>query len=334
MKTIFGTLNGSEVSSFTIENEYISLEVLTLGATIRCLKVKGDCGSFTDVVLGYDSVDEYVNNSGFFGAAVGRFANRIKGSRFTLNGKEYFLSSNEKGNTLHGGVDNFSNRIWLGEEGENFVKFTLISPDGDQGFPGEVKVCVTYVLDGAKLTIKYTATTTHDTPVSLTNHAYFNLAGHNSGAIYNQEFYLNANSFTPTDRDLIPTGEIKEVEKSLDLRVPVRLEKPLKALDLSQTNGFDHNFVLNKGVAATLYSPDTKIKMSVTTSLEAIQIYSGGVLTRRNGKGGAVYDIHHGICLETQHFPNSVNTPSFPSPILRAGEVYDHFTSFEFTKEN
>lgn len=333
MKTNFGFLKTSPISSYTIENDKLCLEVLDLGATIRSLKVKDCSGNFTDVVLGYDSVEEYVNNSGFFGATVGRFANRIKGSRFTLNGEEYILSSNEKGNTLHGGIDNFSNRIWQGEEGENFLKFTLISPDMDQGFPGEVKVETAFVLEGAKLTIKYKATTTKDTPISLTNHSYFNLSGHNSGEIYNHEFYLNADRFTPVDIDLIPTGEIKNVEKSLDLRKPVKLEKPLKAHALSKTNGFDHNFVLNKGVAATLTSPDTKIKMSVETSLEAIQVYSGGGLTHRRGKDGAVYDIHHGICLETQHFPDAVNRPEFPSSILRAGDVYDHWTSFEFCKE-
>ncbi len=332
MKTSFGKLNNSTVCSYTIENDKICLEVLDLGATIRSLKIKDKNGAYTDVVLGYDTVEEYINNSGYFGATVGRFANRIKGARFTLNGEEYTLSSNEKGNTLHGGVNSFSNRIWQGEEGENFIKFTLISPDGDEGFPGEVKVETSYVLDGAKLTIKHKATTTKDTPVSLTNHAYFNLSGHNSGEVYNHELSLNADYFTPSDKDLIPTGEIRKVENSLDIRKATLLELPLKAPDLSHTNGFDHNFVLNSSneTAATLYSPDTKIKMEVRTSLEGIQIYSGGCLTKRNGKNGAIYDVHHGICLETQHFPDAVNKPQFPSSILRAGDIYDHWTSFEF----
>lgn len=270
-------------------------------------------------MLGYDTQAEYQHHDGYLGAVVGRFANRIGGARFALNGREYRLRANEGENQLHGGAVGFSHRLWTVEaaSGERAV-FTLESPDGDEGYPGSLRVRVSYVLQGASLRIVYEALSDADTVCSLTNHSYFNLAGHASGSAAGQELCIEADAYTPVDASLIPTGEIAPV---VGTALDFRCMRPIGS-------GYDHNFVLRGGVHAR--SAESGITMAVTTTMPGLQLYTAGVLTERRGKGGAVYARGHGFCLETQHFPDAPNKPWFPSPLLRSGEHYRQETVFAF----
>lgn len=329
----FGNINNKKVEAITIKNEYIKAEILTYGATLRSLLVKDKNGNDTDVCLGYDTLEEYISNNGYLGATIGRVGNRIGNAEFELDGVKYTLAKNNGVNTLHGGKVGFDKAIWDYKAEESFVTFFHISPDGDEGFPGEVAVSVTYFLDGNSLRISYRATTSKRTPLSLTNHSYFNLGGHASGTVYNHTLKLNAHLYTEVDKGLIPTGRLAPVENTaLDFTHETRLEERLLSEELKGTNGVDHNFALDKGweVAATLWCPETGIQMDTLTTLEGIQIYTAGSLSNRVGKGGAVYNNHNAICLETQHFPDAINKPEFPSCVLDPENAWEHATIYAF----
>lgn len=327
----FGKLNGKTVNAITIKNEYIEAEILSYGATLRSLKVKDKNGEAVDICLGYDTLEEYVSNKGYFGATVGRVANRIGNARFTLDGKEYTLAQNNGKNTLHGGKVGFDKAIWHYSGDKTYVSLFRSSPDGEEGFPGNMEVSVTYALIGNSLEISYKATTDRKTPISLTNHSYFNLGGHSSGTVYKHTLTVNADTYTEVDRGLIPTGKLASVSgTALDLRNETPLENPLLSKELEATNGIDHNFALNSSTAATLWCPETGICMDTITTLEGIQIYTAGSLSVK-GKNGAVYSNHNAVCLETQHFPDAINKPDFPSCVLLPNETWEHKTTYSFS---
>lgn len=339
--TPFGvTKDGAEVRELSLDNGVLSCRIITLGATLRALTVPGKGGP-VDVVLGYDTLGEYEKNGGYFGATVGRFANRIAKGKFILNGKEYVLAQNDGSNHLHGGRVGWSHRIWTVEEAtaERAV-FTLDSPDGEEGYPGHLRATVTYALEGDALTIHYQAISDQDTPCNLTNHSYFNLSGQGSGDVLDQEIQLFCSSYTPTDDTSIPFGRIEPVEgTSMDLRRPTPIGAHIDE-DFQQLvwgHGYDHNFVVDgqpgtMRAAARAYSGATGVVMEVETDSPGVQFYTGNfVEDGRKGKGGAVYGFRHGFCLETQHYPDTPNQPGFPSATLKAGTQYEQTTRFRFS---
>jgi len=328
---LFGKYMGKPVYLIKLTNGRIEAELLSFGATLRALRVADKNGNMTDVCLGYDSIEEYASNDGYLGASVGRHANRISGSCFTLNGKMHKLTANEGNNQLHGGIKGFSHKLWSFSCTENAVTFSIESPDGDEGYPGNLKATVTFSISGTCLRIDYSAVSDADTVVNLTNHAYFNLAGQQSGSIAAHTLCLGSKSYTPCGDGNIPTGEIIPSEgTALDFRSEKILADSLKAMSGTATEGLDHNFVLSSSPAAKLYSADSGIEMTCRTSLEGVQVYSAGFLTERKGKDGAIYGKHHGICLETQHFPDAINNNNFPSPVLKAGNEYREWTEYSF----
>ncbi len=336
----FGVLpSGEEVKSVTISSGLTECEIITFGAAIRSLKVPGRDG-VTDVVLGYADLDGYVNGDGSFGAVVGRYANRIAGGRFSLGGQEYSLECNDGPNHLHGGSGGFSRRVWSIEAlEESSVTFALFSPDGDSGYPGSVSARIKYTVGDGALTLNYSARCGEkDTVCNLTNHAYFNLAGHDSGDVLDQTMHLFCSSFTPTDSVSIPTGEIRPCEGTpMSFLTPTALGERIDA-DYDQLRwgrGYDHNYIID-GEAGTLrhaaeaYSGKTGIVMRVETTLPAVQLYTGNYLTERKGKDGAVYGYRGAFCLETQLYPDSPNHPEFPSSVIKAGECAESVTRFVF----
>ena len=339
--TPFGvTKNGEEVRELVLDNGVLSCRILTFGGTVRALTVPGREGP-VDVVLGYDSLAQYETEGGYLGALVGRFANRIAQGRFVLDGREHVLACNDGPNHLHGGAVGWSHRVWTVEAltAERAV-LSLDSPDGEEGYPGRVQAKVTYALEGEALTIHYEAVSDRDTPVNLTNHSYFNLAGHDSGTVLDQELQLFCTSYTPTDETSIPLGRIDPVEGTpMDLRAsaPIGARIGEDFQQLVWGRGYDHNFVVDgqPGVmrpAAVARSRATGVVMEVETDSPGVQFYSANFIEDgRKGKGGAVYGFRHAFCLETQHFPDSPNQPAFPSCILRAGEEYDQTTRFRFS---
>lgn len=343
-RVLFGTTaDGQPVEALTLDNGVLSCQLLTFGAALRALWVPDRDGNRVDVVLGYDTLEEYQSRDGYLGAVVGRFANRIAGGRFTLNGHTYPLAVNNGPNHLHGGVVGFSYRVWEVEEltAERAV-LTLDSPDGEEGYPGHLRVRVTYALEGDALSIRYQGATDGDTPCNLTNHSYFNLAGQGSGSVLEQEITLHAARYTPTDETSIPCGTLEPVEGTpMDFRQPARLgariDEPF--VQLVQGRGYDHNYVVDgpQGTlrpAARAHSDATGITMETETTLPGVQLYTANYIDQgRPGKGGAVYGPRCAFCLETQFFPDSPNQPKFPSAILRAGEQYDHTTRFRFSVE-
>lgn len=339
--TPFGvTKKGEEVRELTLDNGTISCKIITFGATVRTLTVPGRDGA-VDVVLGYDTLAEYEENGGFFGAVVGRYANRIAGGRFVLNGREYTLARNDGPNHLHGGNVGYSHRVWTVEEaGADRAVLTLDSPDGEEGYPGHLQARVTYALEGSALSIHYEAVSDRDTPCNLTNHSYFNLSGQGSGDVLDQEVQLLCSSYTPAGQDSIPFGRVEPVEGTpMDLRRPTpigaRIEEDFQQLKWGR--GYDHNFVIDgqpgsMRPAARAYSAATGVAMEVETDSPGLQFYTANfVEDGRKGKGGAAYGFRHGFCLETQHYPDAPNQPGFPSAILRAGAEYRQTTSFRFS---
>jgi len=342
-----GTYNEKQTDLLTIRNANgLVMQVTNYGAKIVTLFVPDRDGNMADIVLGYESIQEYLDGNRSFGAIVGRYANRINSGTFTLDGTQYQLPLNDGDkNTLHGGDTGFSDVVWeAGKidtgEGEA-VKLTLLSPDGDQGFPGNMKTEVIYTLtDKDELIVDYKAVTDKPTVVNLSQHSYFNLAGHAAGSVLDHELTINADYFTPADEFLIPTGELRPVEGTpLDFREPHKIGERIedKYEQLLIGNGYDHNFVLNKetpgelSFAASVYEDSTGRFMEIFTTHPAIQLYTGNFLNGEKGKGDAVYNFRTGFCLETQHYPDSPNHPEFPSTVLRPGQEYKHRTIFKFS---
>ena len=337
----FGRLpSGEAVDLYTLTNGSGMLAQITnYGAMLTQLHVPDKTGQIADVVLGFDNLPAYLAGHPYLGPTIGRVGNRIASGRFTLDGKSYELARNENGvHHLHGGKKGFDKAFWKAEPlagtGQASVKFTYRSVDGEEGFPGNLDVTVVYTLtDANELKIEYAATTDQPTPVNLTNHSYFNLAGAGSGDILSHDLMIAADRYTPADQTLIPTGQIAEVRGTpLDFTRPMAIGARFAQVP----GGYDHNFVLNGGggklaLAARLRDPKTGRTMEVLTTEPGIQFYSGNFLDgSAKGIGGA-YRKHYGLCLETQHFPDSVNKPDWPTIILRPGETYGHVTVHRFT---
>ena len=332
----FGTgPHDEEVYRYTLKNPNgVEVAITNYGGTITSIKAPDRHGVFDDVVLGYETLDEYVQNPRYFGALIGRYANRIAGGRFSLNGVEYQLARNNGANHLHGGVNGFDKRIWQASvtTDTDAVHLEYFSSDGEESYPGNLNVAVDYSLnDENELRIDYHATTDKDTIVNLTNHSYFNLGGQGSGDILGHELTLNADSFTPVSTDLIPTGEIRSVDGT---------EMDFRSGRVIGNGGYDHNFVLNDWnhgsirSVARLRAPKSGRVLEVLTTQPGIQFYSGNFLDGTlKGKGGVVYQQYAGLCLETQHFPDAPNHPNFPTTVLRAGEQYREMTIYRFTTE-
>ena len=332
-KKQFGfTKDGREVTCFTIENEKLKAEILDYGVTIKNLFVPDKRGKLVDVVLGYDSVKEYEENDGYLGATIGRVGNRIKNGKFTLNGVDYTLAINNGPNHLHGGLKGFDKVVWESEEKENSIVFSHLSPDGDEGYPGNLKVTVEVILEENGITLKYFAETDKDTPINLTNHSYFNLNG--GGSVLDHTLKLNADKFNMGDGDCLPTGEIASVFGTV---MDFTKEKPIgDGVDSDEpcvklSGGYDSNFVLNsEGPAAVLKSEMSGIIMTVLTTEPGVQVYSANFLTPRKGKNGAQYSYRHALCLETQHFPDSIHHPEWPTCVLKKGEKFKSQTTYSF----
>jgi len=341
------TSEGKEVHIFNISNSNgMTVEIINYGGIVVSLNVPGREGKFDDVVLGYDKLEDYENkNNAYFGAIIGRHANRIEDSVFELNGKEYRLNANEGRNHLHGGLKGFDKVVWNAEIIKNSdgecLQLSYTSADGEENYPGNLDTKVTYTLtDDNALKIDYFAVSDKDTVVNLTNHSYFNLSGHDKGDITEHKVMINADKFTVINEECLPTGEIREVEGTpMDFTVLTPI-KPGLASGYEQIifgKGYDHNFVLNvsgKSIekAAEVFDDKSGRLMEVYTTKPGIQFYSGNFLEDGiQGKAGARYGKRSGLCLETQYFPNAMKHKHFPSPILRAGQEYRHTTIYKFS---
>ncbi|MDA0283491.1 MAG: galactose mutarotase [Planctomycetota bacterium] len=347
LKPFGKTSDGKAVDEYVLTNTHgMTVSIISRGATIRRIVTADRSGKMADVVNGFDDVAGYEGDGNqYFGCTTGRVCNRIAGGKFTLDGKEYTLATNNDPNHLHGGAERSLDKVvWKGKliepQGGVGAAFSYTSPDGEEGYPGNLKITVRYTLtDENKLSIHYLATTDAATPVNLTNHAYFNLSGAGSATVLDHELKLEADSYTPTDDTLIPTGEIAGVKGTvLDFRKSTRLGDRIERLTDTAALGYDHNFVLrnNTGrnaLAATLRDPSSGRTLKIYTKEPGIQLYSGNFLKGQTGKGGKTYAHRSAMCLEDQHYPDSVNQPEFPSTILRPGETYKKSTVYEFSAE-
>ena len=335
------TSKGEEARLFTIQNDKgMEIKVSDYGATLVQVRVPDKEGRLLDVVLGYDDVQGYEVGNAFFGATIGRVANRIGNGEFRLGGRTYELTRNDGQNTLHGGRDFYNKRIWkTGETQEDHVEFLMDSPSGDQGFPGNVKISVTYTLTkDNEVKIHYRAVPDADTLMNLTNHSYFNLSGHASGTVLDQEVMLYADAYARADSQSIPTGEIVPVSGTpMDFRqlkpVGAEIEEAYEALEFGK--GYDHNWVLNGNgyrKAAFMRSKESGIAMEVYTDLPGMQFYTANFVDHEKGKAGAVYNMRQAACFETQYFPDAVHKDHFEGPEVKAGEVYETTTAYRFVK--
>ncbi|HET9658919.1 MAG TPA: aldose epimerase family protein [Thermomicrobiales bacterium] len=340
------TSDGETVERFVLTNQSgVTVALLSLGCIIQSIDAPDRDGAFANVALGFNRLDDYLTNLPFFGCIAGRFANRIAAGQFELDGERYQLATNERANTLHGGMQGFNRFVWdadLLEDGRTGVAFHRVSPDGEEGFPGALDVTVTYELsEQDDLTIDYRATTEKPTVVNLTNHSYFNLAGEGNGTIETHRLQIDASAFTPVDAALIPTGEIRPVAGTpFDFRFGKLIGQGLRSDDeqIRLATGFDHNFVLDgDGLkqAAVLAHPGSGRTLTIQTTKPGIQFYAGNFLNGAlYGPSGRAYRQSDGLALETQFFPNSPNEPSFPSPVLRPGAEYRHQTILTFGTED
>lgn len=337
-KRSFGSLDGKEVFLYTLASSSgFTVEITNYGGIVTSILTADRNGKTDDVVLGYDSLHGYLIESPYFGALVGRCANRIAGGRFQLDGITYQLATNDGPNHLHGGTIGFDKVIWEAETSSDdttaSLRLTHFSPDGDEGYPGNLKVSVVYtVTRDNKLQIEYTAQSDKSTPINLSHHGYFNLGGTSGKNILNHILYLDADHYTPVDETLIPTGEIRSVEGTpMDFRVPEVIGSRIHKV----SGGYDHNYVLNNegkyAKVAELFDPSSGRMMELFTTEPGVQFYTGNFLNGSIvGEYGLVYQKHHGLCLETQHFPDSPNQPNFPDAILRPDETYKQFTVYKF----
>jgi aldose 1-epimerase len=338
------TADGQQVRLYKLTNAHgLTAGIMTYGATVVSLETPDKQGQVADIVLGYDHLDGYLRNSPYFGAIVGRYGNRIGKGRFTLDGTVYKLATNNGENHLHGGIKGFDKVVWADEPVRRSnavgVKLDYLSKDGEEGYPGNLKATVTYLLtNDNELRIEYRATTDKATPVNLTHHGYWNLTG-GQRDILGHVLTLNADRFTPVDKGLIPTGELPAVKGTvMDFTKPTpigaRIESDFEQIKFG--GGYDHNWVLNQGrkdmtLAAHVYEPTSGRVMEVYTKEPGVQFYSGNFLDGTiTGKGGTVYRHRWGFCLETQHYPDSPNKPNFPTTILRPGRTYETVTIYRF----
>ena len=335
----FTAPDGATVEVFTLTNPHgLRARILTWGATLIEMSVPDRAGKIADVTLGFDALERYAQPHPFFGSIAGRYANRIAKGRFTLDGSTYTLATNNGPNHLHGGLRGFDKRNWRAEpRGHDAVRFSYTSADGEEGYPGTLQVTVAYKLTAEnELWIAYEATTDQPTVLNLTNHTYWNLAG--SGDVLGHELHLNATHVTEVDKDLIPTGEFRAVAGSpLDFTKPKAVGRDIAELKgEGLPGGYDHNYVIDGKageltLAAELHEPASGRAMRVLTSQPGVQLYTANHLKDVAGRGGQTYGAHAGLCLETQHFPDSPNHPNFPSTVLRPGETFRSLTIHEFS---
>lgn len=341
------TKNGREVNIYTLKNENgMKAEIMNLGATLVSLYVPDKDGKFRDVVLGYDKVADYEEDSNCFGAVIGRNANRIKGTHITIDGFDYILDDNDNGNNLHSGFRGFQREVWSAvydKNTHNRILFCIDSEEGAQGFPGTVHVTVSYELTKEnELILYYEAQTNRKTILNLTNHTYFNLDGHDSGSIENQKLCIRADFYNPVEqKGMCPTGEITSVSKTpFDFRKMKAIGQDINS-DFDQlvyAGGYDHNFVNNNDgklkMVASALSDRSKIAMDVYTDRPGIQFYTGNFIGKTTGKNNAEYDRRHGFCLETQNFPDAIHHDNFPSAILEPKNKFASTTKFVFYVNN
>lgn len=347
-KSPFGKMpDGQQIDLYTMTNRHgMQVGIINYGGIIVSIHVPDRNGHTGDVVQGFDNLAGYLQTEPYFGALIGRYGNRIGHAQFKLDGVLYHLAKNDGDNSLHGGLKGFDKRVWTPKELSQTppeLQLTYLSKDGEEGYPGNLSVTVVYTLtDANELKIDYSATTDKDTVLNLTNHSYFNLAGQGSGDILKHEVMINADRFTPVDAGLIPTGELRNVAGTpFDFRkstaVGARINDNDEQLKLGK--GYDHNFVLNRhgaglSLAARVKDPSSGRVLEVLTTQPALQFYTGNFLDGTlHGKGGKVYGHRYALCLETQHYPDSPNHPSFPTTELKPGQKYHQITEFRFSTE-
>jgi aldose 1-epimerase len=345
-KSVFGKMpDGQEINLYTLRNSNgVQVGITNFGGKVVSLLVPDRHGKLADVVLGFDNLAPYLGNEPHFGTLIGRFANRIAGGRFTLEGAEYQLPLNRPPNTLHGGMEGFDRKVWTARElagNSPGLELTYVSADGEEGFPGNLTAKAVYTLtDANELRLDYTAITDKTTVVNLTNHSYFNLAGHGNGDILGHVMMINADQFTPVDSAQIPTGEVRSVAGTpLDFRKPTAIGARIGQDDpqLIFSKGYDHNFVLNHEgpglvLAARAVEPESGRVLEVLTTQPGVQLYTGNFLDGSiRGKEGKIYPYRSAFCLETQHFPDSPNHPNFPSAVLKPGQTYQETAIFRFS---
>ena len=346
-KKVFGTTaDGKTADLYTLKNKNgMQVSITNFGATVVSIMAPDKAGKAADVALGYDDLAGYELNKNYLGVLVGRYGNRIAHGKFSIDGTEYTLAKNNGDNSLHGGIKGFNKALWKAKDvskgGEAAVEMKYVSKDGEEGYPGNLSVTVIYTLTNKnELKIDYSATTDKKTVVNLTNHTYFNLAGQGNGDILKQELMIDADTFTPVDAGLIPTGELKKVEDTpFDFRKPTAIGARIDASDeqIKLGGGYDHNFVVNRkaatglSLAAQVSDPASGRTMEVWTTEPGVQFYTGNFLDGSfKGKGGITYQKRTAFCLETQHFPDSPNHPSFPTTLLKPGERYHTTTVYKF----
>jgi aldose 1-epimerase len=338
------TGDGKPIELYTLSNQHgMKVAIATYGATVINLIVRDRDGKPDDVALGFDTIQPYFTQSPFFGSTIGRYANRIAKGRFQLDGQTYQIPINDPPNALHGGPIGFDKQLWKARvisSSPASLELTLRSPDGDQGFPGNLDVSVTFtVTDQNELQMSYQATTDKPTIVNLTNHTYFNLAGAGNGNILAEILRINADKYTPCDDTQIPTGEIKSIADTVvDFRTPKAVGARLAVKDpTSNPIRYNENYVLNQGskvglnLAAELYDPESGRVLEVLTDQPGLEFYTGSFLNGMRGKGGKLYEPYYALCLETQHYPDSPNHSNFPSTALRPGETYKTETIYRFS---
>lgn len=335
----FGVFEGQNVNEYTLTNSSgIQVGIINYGGTITKIITPDKSGTMGDVVLGYDSLTGFLQKENpYFGALIGRYGNRIAAGKFSLDGKSYNLAKNNNGNSLHGGNAGYDKVFWnIEKQGDNALKLAYLSKDGEEGYPGNLNITVIYTLtDANELKIDYTATTDKATPINLTSHAYFNLSAGADSTIRNHMLQIDADKYTPVNDMLIPTGDLASVKNTpMDFTTSKKIGDDLDSVK----GGFDHNWVLNKQGkdlqrVATLQDPSSGRRMEVLTTEPGLQFYSGNFLdgTLTNSKEGKKYVKHAALCLETQHFPDSPNQPSFPTTVLKPGETYRHTTVYKFS---
>jgi aldose 1-epimerase len=344
-KTTFGKMpDGQAIDLYTLTNRNgMKVTITNYGGRVVSLSVPDRAGKVADVVLGFDDLSGYLEPNPYFGALVGRYANRIANGEFRLNGVEYHVPKNDGPNALHGGIRGFDKRVWTAQDVSKqnpSLELTYLSKDGEEGYPGNLSVKVTYTLtDNDELQIDYTATTDKDTVLNLTNHSYFNLAGQGNGDILNHQLMINADRFTPINPTLIPTGELRPVDGTpFDFRKPIAIGARINDDNeqLKFGKGYDHNFVVKHqeahlALAAQVTDPASGRVMEVLTTQPGVQLYTGNFLDGTiHGKGGKVYGYRSALCLETQHFPNSPNQSNFPSTELKPGQTFHETTIYKF----